>query len=109
MADQPRTAQQQKQHDALAMRVLILGINSFIFSIVLFISVPLAIATFVLGAVALKEGRIGKSKTITGMILAGASMLIFIPLSIYLISGLVQQVKDSDARYNNPDTSQRSF
>jgi len=109
MDQQPRTEKQQKQYDALSTRVLILGINAFIFSIVLVLSIPLAIATIVLGTVALKEGRTGRGKSIAGIALATASMVIFIPVSLLILAGIINQVKESDAQYNNPDTSQQNF
>ena len=109
MDQHPRTEKQQKQYEALSTRVLILGINTFIFSIVLVISIPLAIATIVLGIIALKEGRIGRGKSIAGIALAIGSMVIFIPVSLLILAGIVNQVKESDAQYNNPNTSQQNF
>jgi hypothetical protein len=67
-----------KKSSGMAIASMVLGIVSFIFSCVFYISIPAGIVGLILGIISLKNRKGGKGMAIAGVILSGIGLLIAI-------------------------------
>ncbi len=97
---------------ALAITSLVLAIVSVVIGLIWFVAAPVAIVALVLGIVALVKRANGKGRSIAAVIIAGISLVIFVPfwalVSLVALSG-IQQAADEyrvDAEYQTEQQSE---
>lgn len=79
---------------ALAIWALVLAILGILTALLVFISIPLAIAALVLAIMVLLKHRAGKGMAIAGLVIAGLTLLLsplFITLSIVAYNGVSEK------------------
>lgn len=76
---------EQRKSNGMSIAALVLGIISFLFSCIYFLSIPSAIVGLILGIVSIRGNKGGKGMAIAGIILSGIGLL----FSIVIVCGAV--------------------
>lgn len=91
---------------------LVFGIIGVVLALIIFVSVPAAIAAIIIGAVALKKKVGDKGKSVAGIVLGSLSLVIIIPLLVIITlvayNGIQERAQRAVDQANSSGSSQTS-
>ncbi len=87
----------KKKRNAMAIASMILGIVSLVMCCLIYVSVPCAILSVVLGAVSLRKGK--SAMAVAGIILGGISIAMAIMISILMVIGIIAYIETNGIEY----------
>lgn len=89
---------QKKKRNGMAVASMVLGIISLVMCCIIYVSMPCAVLSIILGAVSLRKGKNGMA--VAGIILGAIAMVIAILVFTLMIVGIIVYLETNGIEYS---------
>ena len=88
----------KKKRNSMAIASMILGIVSMVMCCIIYVSVPCAVLSVVLGAVTLRKGK--SAMAVAGIILGAISIAIAVLIFVLIVVGMISYIVTNGIEYS---------